>query len=191
MNNQNENNSIFENPNIDNANNNQNQEVINGKVNEAPKENINVVTPVVDKPDLADKTINAVESLVNTTDHQSEYTSEELKQYKTSAIISYIPFVSIILILIGKYKTSNYLKFHVNQGLILTIIDAIVIFITETITAIFRRDSLVLNSTPAIISFVCYTLYFILFLLVMFGIINTANGKSQELPIIGKFKLLK
>ena len=188
MNNQNENNSIFENSNVENINQTVNNEPPMGsevKVEE------NVVKPVVDRPDLADKTINAVENFVNTEDHKSEYNELEVKQNKTPSLLTYIPLVSLYYILSGKYKNSEYLKFHVNQGLNITILTVIVFFISETINMIFSRNSLVLNSTPVILSFIIYTLYFVIFLGILFGVINTSNGNSKELPLIGKIKLLK
>ena len=150
-----------------------------------------VVTPVVERRDIADKTIDKVENFIDTKDHKSEFNGEDVKKYKTSAIISYIPIVCLYFIVTNKYKESNYLKFHVNQGLMLTIATVIISVIDKMVTAIFASNSLVLNSTPGIVSFILYALYFILVLAMFFGIINTANGLSKEIPIIGKIKLLK
>ena len=151
----------------------------------------NVVTPVVEKRDIADKTIDAVENFIDTKDHKDEYNAEEVKKYKKAAIISYIPIVSLYYVVTNKYKESNYLKFHVCQGLSITITYVIIFFIDKILTSIFSSNSLVLNSTPGIISFIIYALYFIMLLAMFFGIINTANGLSKEIPIIGKIKLLK
>ena len=94
-------------------------------------------------------------------------------------------------ILTNKYKESNYLKFHVNQGLNITIAYVISFFIDKILTAIFSSDSLVIDSTPALVSVIIYVLYFIFLLAMFFGIVNTVNGFSKEIPVIGKFKIIK
>jgi len=170
----------MDNQNLNNDVNNQNNQDINNNQNNQ-----------IDTRDNAQRTIDAVESFIDTPDHTKEYTQEDLKLYKTSAMISYIPFVCFYFILLGKIKSSNYLKFHVNQGLNITVIVTAVYFLDKTVTSFFSRDSLVLNSTPGIVSFVLYALYFICFLYILFGISNTSNDLSKELPIIGKIRLLK
>ena len=159
------------------------------KEEEKPKEN--VVTPIVERRDLADKTIDAVENFMDTKDHKKEFTAEDIKKYKTSAVISYIPFVSLYFVIKNEYKKSKYLEFHVNQGLILTLTYVAIFFVDRIVTAVFSSNSLVLNSTPGLISLVIYSLYFILLLAMFFGIINTSTGLSKEIPVIGKIKLLK
>ena len=128
---------------------------------------------------------------MDTKDHKKEFNNEDFKKYKTAAIISYIPFVSLYYIIKNKYKESKYLEFHVNQGLIITLSYVVLFFIDKIVSAVFSSNSIVLNSTPGIISVILYTLYFALILAMGFGMINTANGLSKELPLIGKIKLLK
>lgn len=181
LNNGNENKSIFEN----------NGEYVETSTKEPRAEEPTVVTPVVERRDLADKTIDAVEDFIDTKDHHKEFTNEEVNKYKTGAVISYIPLVSLYYILTNKYKESNYLKFHVNQGLNITIAYVISFFIDKILTAIFSSDSLVIDSTPALVSVIIYVLYFIFLLAMFFGIVNTVNGFSKEIPVIGKFKIIK
>lgn len=152
---------------------------------------VSVVTPVVEKRDLADKTIDAVEDFIDTKDHKKEFSDEEVKKYKTSACITYIPLVSLYFVVTNKFKESNYLKFHVNQGITITLAYIIIFFIDKIVSSIFSSNSLVLNSTPGLISIILYALYFILLLAMFFGIVNTANGLSKEIPVIGKIKFLK
>ena len=185
---------------MDNLNNNDNEKKsifeTNGVITEEEvKPEVNreptVVTPVVERRDLADKTIDKVENFVDTKDHKDEFTQEEIKKYKMLATLSYIPLVSLYFVVTNRYKESNYLKFHVNQGITITLAYVIIFFIDKIIGAIFSSGSLVLNNTPGIISIAIYALYFILLLAMFFGIINTANGLSKELPVIGKIKLIK
>jgi uncharacterized membrane protein len=159
---------------------------------ESVDNNGNVVSATNNQgPDMADKTINAVENFMNTEDHTSEYGADEVKKYKTSSMISYIPLVSLYFVVTSKFKESKYLHFHVNQGLVVTIGWVLSFFISEMLSALFTRDSMLLNNTPGWVSFISYILYCICFLATLFGIINTVNNSSKELPLIGKIKLLK
>ena len=141
--------------------------------------------------DIADKTINAVEGFMNTEDHKSEFSDEEVQKNKTMAILSYIPIVAIVFLIMGKHKESKYLKFHLNQGLSLAIAYVVVSVISSILGIVFAVEAMVRDSLPLWVSFVSYLLYCVCFIAMMYGIINTANNKSKEIPLIGKIKLLK
>ena len=151
----------------------------------------NVITPIQDKRDLVDKTIDTYDTLVDTKEHNGEFTKEEENKYKNIAVFCYIPFICLYFIVTGEYKKSEYLKFHVNEGIDLTLAFIIIVIINKICNAIFNQNSLVLHNTPFIIDAVISFLYFCIILLMLFGILNTVNYKSKELPIIGKIKLIK
>ena len=141
--------------------------------------------------DITDKANDAFEKFLDTVDHKNEFGAEDQKINVKSAVISYIPLASLYFIVTGKYKNSDYLKFHVNQGLDVTILVTAVSIIDRIVTSLFSKNSLVSNSTPSIFYFLFFAIYFACILLIFFGIVNTSNGLSKELPCIGKFKLLK
>ena len=176
-----------------NNNNINNQPVQNEPVQSVMRENASgqVVNPNAEQNDLADKTINAVENFMNTEDHKDEYTLQDKNVNKTNCILCYIPFVVFYFLITGRHKKSNYLFFHVNQGLNVTLCYCAAIIVSELLTKIFQRDGFVLNTVPGWVSFICYVLYCACFLLSLFGVINTVNDSSKELPLIGKIKLLK
>ena len=153
--------------------------------------NENVVTPVVDKRDFADKAIDTVETFMDTKNHSSEFTPEEVNKYKNNALVCYFPFASLYFILNGSTKKSEYLKFHANQGLDITILLVLVYFGSKVLCSIFKEDSLLLNTTPGWLEVAISIMYFICILYMLFGVINTVNGLSKELQGIGKIKLIK
>ena len=104
------------------------------------KQEENVVTPIVERRDLADKTIDAVEDFIDTKDHKKEFETEDLKKYKVSAMISYIPLVSIYFVATNKYKQSKYLNFHVNQGITITLAYVIIFFLDKVVSSIFSSN---------------------------------------------------
>ena len=153
--------------------------------------NKNVNDNQVPEKDLSDKVIESVENFMNTADHEKDYDKNERAKHRTEAILSYIPFVSLYYIFTRKHKSSEYLKFHTNQGLLVTLLWTLCIIISTLLITLFKRDSYIRNDVPGIISFISYLLYSISFLTSLFGAINTANDSSKELPLIGKIKILK
>lgn len=152
---------------------------------------VSQVNVVNTEKDTADKTIEAVEHFVNTTDHEYEFTKEEINKYKTKALLCYIPFVVFYYLFAGKTKESKYLLFHCNQGLIITIVWLITFIVNGLSKAIYDGRDFVTNSMPVLISIFIYILYCISCILSIFGIVHTFNGKSKELLLLGKIKLLK
>lgn len=119
-----------------------------------------------EKFDLGEK----LEELNNTADTTSEYTEEDIANNKVFAILAYFGILFLIPLLAA--KESKFARFHANQGLIL--------FIVEIIVGIL-----------SFIPIVGLLLWIATIVLAVLGIVNAANGKAKELPLIGKFKLLK
>ena len=113
---------------------------------------------------------------------------EEKNDDNSSTIVSVFAYIIFFVPLIaGTYKTSEFVKFHTNQGIILFIL-GIAVGVIHTIISI-------------LLSFVSFygwmffriadLLWLIFPLLSIYGIMNVVNGKMRELPIIGNFKILK
>lgn len=119
--------------------------------------------------------------LNETPDTTSEYDKTDIEQNKVMAILAYIGI--LVLIPIFAAPQSKFARYHSNQGLILCIVGIVV----EVVLSI-------LGIIPFIgILFVVIGWLFSLvwLLLAILGIVNAANGKAKELPIIGKYKILK
>lgn len=96
-------------------------------------------------------------------------------------ILAYLSWL-VLIPLIAAPK-SPFARFHANQGLILAIIEiacSIVLGALSRIPAVGIIFSILLSLLG---------LVFLLFSIL--GIVNVANGKAKELPIIGKIRLLK
>lgn len=100
--------------------------------------------------------------------------SKDVETGKACAILAYLLVGIIWYFADDKMKKNGFAKFHTKQGLVL-LITSIIISIAGTII-------------PFIGWFVILPLgqLFVLVLLI-FGIINAANGKEKDLPLIGKF----
>ena len=104
---------------------------------------------------------------------------------KVYGILSYIGFLVLVPLLAGK---TQFARFHANQGLVLFIADIILgvlIGITTGVLALLGVVGLVLGSIVSGVLGLC------IFVMVIMGIINAANGEMKPLPVIGGIKLIK
>lgn len=119
--------------------------------------------------------------LNNTPDTTAEYDPQDIEQNKIFAILAYISWLVLVPIFVA--KDSKFAKFHVNQGLVLAIVE----IICWVAFGILRRLPLIgwiFGIAESLVSLAC-------FLIAVVGVINAANGKAKELPIVGKAKIFK
>ena len=110
---------------------------------------------------------------------------------KGMAILSYLIF--FVPLIAGTHKTSPFVKFHVNQGTVLVIFSVALSIATAILSAIFSA-LLFAARAYGIIALVTglFTLIgFAPLVLVIIGIINASKGVMKQLPIIGKFNIIK
>ncbi len=101
----------------------------------------------------------------------------DVEKNKTMAILSYFIF---FLPLVTEAKDSPFARFHANQSLVLLLANAGVWIIGIILTAI----------TFGIFGFILPFVFLALFVFWIMGIMNAANGKMKELPLIGGIHLL-
>jgi len=115
----------------------------------------------------------------------------DAEQNKGMAILAYILF--FIPLLAGTHKTSNFVKYHTNQGTVLflaTVIFGIVLGILSAIlTAILWRTFA--WGLLGVIHIILGLLWFVPLVFCILGIVNAATGKMKPLPVIGKFTIIK
>lgn len=104
------------------------------------------------------------------------------------AVISYIPFLFFIPMIIK--PCSGYLRYHGIQGLTMFLSFIALEFFNIIMGSIFNS---VFNEMTGVILTVIITVIINLtvLLLISIGIANAVKGAARELPIIGKYKLLK
>lgn len=97
---------------------------------------------------------------------------------KTYCILSYV----FILWLVGmtQMPQDEDVKFHVNQGIILTIAGVV----ADAIAGIFLFIPIIGQLLMTVVSLGWLGL-------AIMGIINANNGVQKELPVIGKFRIYK
>ena len=117
----------------------------------------------------------------------TEYDREDIEKNKGMAVLSYFSLL-VLIPFFRVRKTSKYARFHMNQGIVLTIVDTVyelLSYITVSIVmSISTRMGILVETTLDLISIV----FLILFIM---GIVNAASGKAKELPTFGKIRILK
>ena len=110
-----------------------------------------------------------LKKLADTPDTTANYTAADIEQNKLMGVLCYLSILWLIPFFTR--KDSPFVKYHLNQGLIVLILGIIAGAI----------------SFIPIVGWLCDV---IVFALAIIGIINVANGRAQELPVVGKFRLL-
>lgn len=126
-----------------------------------------------------------IQNFNNTADTTADFDPADIEQNKAMGILAYLSW--LVLIPIFAAPKSKFARFHANQGLVLAIANAAWIIVEIILSTILFAISWRLAFMSTILALV----NIVFFVFAILGIINAANGRAKELPIIGKFKLLK
>lgn len=110
---------------------------------------------------------------------------KDIEQNKVMGILAYLGILVLVPLLAA--KESKFARFHANQGLVLCIAAIIYAFAYSILTGVVLAISWRLYFIVSILG-LCGVVFAVLAII---GIVNAANGKMKELPVIGKFKILK
>lgn len=114
-----------------------------------------------------------INDFLNTPDNSAMYDTQDIQDNKIWAALSYVGILFILPLLVNG-GNSRYGKFHANQGFIL--------FLADIACGIAGA---ILSLIPIIGGILSALLSLALLALTIIGIINAANGKAKELPLIG------
>jgi len=123
---------------------------------------------------------DAFDAINNTQDTTASYSREDIEKNKFMAILAY--FSWLVLIPLFCAKESKFARFHVNQGLVLAIAELLINVVFWPLRHIW-----LIGWIFGIIYALVGICAFILFIL---GVVNAANGRAKELPIIGGIHLI-
>ena len=96
----------------------------------------------------------------------------DISANKVMAILAYIGI--LVLIPLFAAKDSKFARFHTNQGLILFICNVVIYFIS--LIPGLKAIGWILSVAALVFAII--------------GIIGTAKGKTKELPLIGKYRII-
>ena len=113
------------------------------------------------------------------TDYTSSFDPQDIEANKGISLVAYILFFVPLLAV----PASKFARFHANQGLIVFII---AVFCSIVQNIFWFGSWGFFNPFVAVIGVVQVALL----ACIVYGIINSLNGRAIELPIIGKFRIL-
>ena len=137
--------------------------------------------PAGDQNDFSAK----IAALNNTADTTADFDKADIEQNKAMGILAYLG--PLVFVPMFAAKGSKFARFHANQGLTLFIACVAWSIVYSILNWIILAISWRLYFISSIIGL--FSLVFLV--LAVLGIVNAANGRAKELPIIGKFKFLK
>lgn len=124
-------------------------------------------------------------NIFNTPDTTASYAAADVQNNKVMAVLSYIGI--LVLIPIFAAKESPFARFHANQGLILFLCEIIFAAANMILSVIFAF----LGPLALLWTLVAALVNIAFLVLLILGIVNAAQGMAKELPLIGKFRILK
>jgi len=99
-------------------------------------------------------------------------TQKEIQSGKTLAIVSYIGIIGLIIAyFLNNDKKNNFVNFNIRQSLGLWIMFHLFAFVVTSF------DSWAVTSS----FYLCFAI------LIIYALVNAANGKLQTVPIVGDF----
>ncbi|MBO7398570.1 MAG: zinc ribbon domain-containing protein [Clostridia bacterium] len=118
-------------------------------------------------------------------ENETENDTQDINDNKGLTILAYIgPLVFIPMFV---RKNSKFARFHCNQGLILFILEAAAATLSSILSAILWKVAWL----SYLLTLPCWAVEVACVVLSVLGIIAVAKGQYKELPIIGKYKILK
>ena len=115
----------------------------------------------------------------------TEYTQEDIEQNKVMALLAYLGI--LFLVPLFGAPNSKYARYHANQGLVLCLAAVAFGIVYAILVALLLAISWRLVFFTAALAW----LWLAYPVMIVIGIVNAVNGKTKELPLIGKIKILK
>ena len=122
-------------------------------------------------------------------DHTNNYTANDIQTGKGMSVLSYLGLLWLIPFFVNTRRNNPYVRFHMNQGLILLIISLIIQVIGAVVCAVL--DFFWLGFISSIVGVAVDFVQFIIFAFEILGIVNVLKNTAKELPFIGFIRILK
>lgn len=135
---------------------------------------------------------NFFQKLNDTPDTTYEYDPQDIANNKVMAVLSYLG----ILVLIPWFAApqSRFARFHAKQGVTLFLVDIAYTIISVLLGLIKTPHYYYFfeyYATPWYINLLIFIIGIPVIVLTILGIVNAARGHAKELPIIGRFNIIK
>ncbi|MBQ1317681.1 MAG: hypothetical protein IIY46_09410 [Lachnospiraceae bacterium] len=124
---------------------------------------------------------NMMDELKNVQDYTPEFDPRDVAANKAMGVFAYLGIL-VLIPLLGA-KNSPYARFHANQGLSLAICEIVISMVLRVLGRI-PYLGWIFSIIGSLVGIACLVL-------AIMGIVNGANGRAKELPIVGKLHILQ
>lgn len=124
---------------------------------------------------------NMMDELKNVQDYTPEFDPRDVAANKAMGVFAYLGIL-VLIPLLGA-KNSPYARFHANQGLSLAICEIVISMVLRVLGRI-PYLGWIFGIIGGLVWIACLVL-------AIMGIVNGANGRAKELPIVGKLHILQ
>ncbi len=118
------------------------------------------------------------------TDKEGYFNPGEVKRNRAMGVLSYLGILVLIPLLAGD-KSSEYVRHHANQGLVLFLVSTVVDLLDGSWVWGFHS---LIHMGGAGFSLLLNIADFACLIMMIMGIVSACKGKRTELPLIGKIK---
>ncbi len=165
-----------------------------GAVMEAPEQQAQSAEQAQPAKNTQGDFAGKLQNLNNTADTTADFDKADIQNNKIMAVLAYLGLLWLIPFF--GCKQSRYAQYHCKQGLTLLLAEIAYTIISVVLSALIKTRHYVYgiyvgSYTPGWLSTVLWLVAIPIFVLAILGIINAASGKAKELPVIGKYKILK
>lgn len=101
------------------------------------------------------------------------FSAEDIEKNKTIAALAYLIFFLPLIVC----PESKFGRFHANQGLLLTIVAI--------------AGSIILGMIPILGWIILIFFPFVIIVFIIIGFMNAIKGLAKQLPVFGKFEIIK
>ena len=116
---------------------------------------------------------------------------KDVQDNKVMAILSYLGILCLIPLLVGTHKTSPFVKYHLNQGIVLFLATIALSVVLTMVSGILGAIAVSGAYFLAVLIPVFWILELIPVILIILGIVNVFNAKMSPLPVIGGITVVK
>lgn len=125
-----------------------------------------------------------LQALNETAETTGNFEAADIQQNKAMAVLAYLWI--LVLVPLFAAKESRFARYHANQGLVLFIAEVAYGVVYSVLSSILLAISWRLYFITSILA-----LFGVVFLVIgIIGIVNAANGRAKELPVIGGIRIL-
>lgn len=105
------------------------------------------------------------------------------------AVLAYLGILVLVPLLAA--KESKFARFHANQGLVLLIAEIILTLVQRIVSGVLLSIFWGSGLMSALMSLIAVAVWAFSIVMLILGIVNAANGRAKQLPLIGNITLLK